>query len=78
MLGDPRVGSFCSDNADELVVAAKNLGVPHGASQEGMPQTNGSVEREVHDMLIGTRTLLGGAGATCLRLVIRGAMLYVS
>ena len=34
---------------------AQTVGVAHEASQQGMPQTNGFFEREVHDLLIGTR-----------------------
>ena len=51
-----------SDNADELLAAARSMGVPHEASQHGMPEANGIVEREVQDMLTGTRTLLVAAG----------------
>ena len=53
---------FYSDNADELVSAARYLNVAHEASQQGVPQTNGIIERDVQDMLTGTRTLLVAAG----------------
>ena len=61
-IGDSKVRRFYSDNADELIGAARNLGVPHEASQQGMPQTNGVIEREAQDMLTGTRALLVVAG----------------
>ena len=61
-MGDSKVRRFYSDNADELIGAARNLGAPHEASQQGVQQTNGVIEREVQDMLTGTRTLLVVAG----------------
>ena len=36
--------------------------MPHEASQQGIPQTHGIVERAAQDMLTGTRTLLVAAG----------------
>ena len=60
-IGDETVTRLYSDSADELMSAARRL-IPHEASQQGMPQTNGVVEREVQDMLTGTRTLLVAAG----------------
>ena len=61
-VGDSPVKRFYSDNADELISAARHLKVAHEASQQGIPQTNGIIEREVQDMLTGTRTLLVAAG----------------
>ena len=61
-IGDSHVKRFYSDNADELVNAARFLNVPHETSQQGMPQTNGIIEREVQDLVAGTRTLLVAAG----------------
>jgi len=61
-IGDDHVKRFYSDNADELISASRFLGVPHEASQQGMPQTNGIIEGEVQDMVSGTRTVLVAAG----------------
>ena len=61
-IGDDHVKRIYSDNADELINAARFLGIPHEASQQGMPQTNGIIEREVQDMVSGTRTVLVAAG----------------
>ena len=61
-IGDSKVRRFYSDNADEPIGAARNLGAPHEASQQGMPQTNGIIEREVQDLPTGARTLLVAAG----------------
>ena len=59
---DAKVKRCYSDNADELVAAARELSVPHEASQQGMLETNGIIEREVQDMLGGTRTIIFAAG----------------
>ena len=61
-IGDAKGKRFYSDNADELVAAARELSIPHEASQQGMPETNGIIEREVQDMLGGTRTIMFAAG----------------
>jgi len=61
-IGDDHVERTYSDNADELINASRFLGVPHEASQQGMPQTNGIIEREVQDIVSGTRTVLVAAG----------------
>ena len=61
-IGDSKVKRFYSDNADEFNGVARNLEVPHGASQQGMPHTSGILEREVQAMLTGARTLLAAAG----------------
>jgi hypothetical protein len=61
-IGDSNVKRFYSDNADEIVVVARELLVPHEASQQGMPETNGIIEREVQDMLSGARTSMFAAG----------------
>ena len=61
-IGDAQVKRFYSDNAGELVNAARFLNVPHEASQQGMPQANGIIGREVQDMVAGARTLLVVAG----------------
>ena len=53
-----KVGSFYSDNAEELVKAAENMGWRHHTSTPGRPQTNGRAERTVRTVLEGTRTLL--------------------
>ena len=57
-VGDAKVERFYSGNPDELIGAARCLGVPHEASQQGMPQTNGIIRREVQGMLTGARTLV--------------------
>jgi transposase InsO family protein len=61
-VGDATIKRFYSDNADELVSAARFLNITHEASQQGIPQTNGIIQREVQDMLTGTRTLLVAVG----------------
>ena len=61
-IGDSAVKSFYSDNADDLMSVARFLSIPREASQQGLPQTNGNLEREVQDIISGTRTLLGAAG----------------
>ena len=50
-IGDSNVKRFYSDNADELVAAAR----------QGVPETNGIIEREVQGMLSGTRTIMFAA-----------------
>ena len=60
-VGDAQVKRFYSDNADELTNAARLLSIPHEAPQQGMPQPNGIIEREVQDLLTGIRTLLVAA-----------------
>ena len=40
-VGDDHVKRFYSDNADELVNASRFLGIPHEASQQGMPRRHG-------------------------------------
>ena len=62
LIGDDHVKRFYSDNADELISASRFLGVPHEASQQGMPLTNGIIEREVQDLVSGTRTVSVAAG----------------
>ena len=42
-IGDDHVKRIYSDNADELMNAARFLGTPHEASQQGMSQTNGII-----------------------------------
>ena len=37
-VGDSKIRRFYSDNADELIGAAR---VPHEVSQQGVPRTNG-------------------------------------
>ena len=61
-IGDSRMKRIYSDNADELIAAARELGIPHEASQQGMPETNGIIEREVQNMLTGMRTMMFAAG----------------
>ena len=61
-IGDSHVERLCSDNADELTLAARNLEVPHEASQQGTLQTHAIVEREVKDTLTGARTRLVAVG----------------
>ena len=61
-IGDDKVKRFYSDNAEELIAAARELMIPHEASQQGMPETNGIIERKVQDMLCGTRTVMFAAG----------------
>ena len=57
-IGDDHVKRIYSDNVDELINASRFLGLPH----EGMPQTSGIIEREVQDMVSGTRTVLVASG----------------
>ena len=61
-IGDEVIRRLYSDNADELVGVARFLTIPHETSQQGTPQTNGIIEREVQDMVFGTRTLLVAVG----------------
>ena len=61
-IGDEPVKRLYSDNVDELISAARYLNIAHEASQQGIPQTNGIIERDVQDMLTGTRTLLVAVG----------------
>ena len=56
------VKQFYSDNAAELIRAAKDLGWPHDTSTPGRPATNGVAERAVKRVVEGTRTLLLHAG----------------
>ena len=46
-IGDDKVKRIYPDNADELTAVARELMIPHEASQQGMPETNGIIEREV-------------------------------
>ena len=62
LVGDENVARVYSDAVDELVVAARLRHIPHGASQQGLPQTNDIIEREVQGMLTGARTVLVVAG----------------
>ena len=59
---DEKVGAACSDNADEIAIAIKDLGWRHHAATPGRPQTNGRAERTVRSVLEGTRTLLEQSG----------------
>ena len=59
---DARVKTFHSDNAWELVAAARELGWIHSTATPGHPQSNGVAERFVRTVLEGTRTLLLHAG----------------
>ena len=43
VIGDARVKRIYSDNADELMSAARFLGAPREVSLQGMPQTNGII-----------------------------------
>ena len=52
------VGCLYTDNAEELNIAADELGWRHHTSTPGRPQTNGRAERSVRTVLEGTRTLL--------------------
>ena len=60
--GNTKVEIFYSDNAPELVLACKNLGIVHELSLPGVPQNNSIVERTNLDILEGTRTCLVCAG----------------
>ena len=51
-----------TDNSRELIKAAQDLGIPHGTSTPGRPQTNGVAERAVRSVVEGTRTCLEHAG----------------
>ena len=57
-IGNAAVHIFYSDDVDELISAPRFLNIPH----EGVPHTNGIVERVAQDMIAGTRTLLVSAG----------------
>ena len=54
--GADLVSSIYPDKVDELIAAARYLRIPSEASQLGIQQTNGIIEREVPDMLTGART----------------------
>ena len=60
--GHAAVKRFYSGNADELASEPRLLNIPHEASQQGAPQTNGNIERDAPDMLAGARTLLVAVG----------------
>ena len=60
--GDRKVEVFYSDNAPELKLACKNLGIVHELSLPGVPQNNALVERANLDILQGTCTCLVCAG----------------
>ena len=49
--GDKRVEVFYSDNAPELKLACKNVGIVHELSLPGVPQNNAMVERTNLDIL---------------------------
>ena len=53
---------FYSDNALELKLACKILGIVHELSLPGVPQNNAVVERTNLDVLEGKRTCLVCAG----------------
>ena len=61
-IGDDRVSIIYSDNAYELVVAARYLRIPRAASLLGIPQTSGLIEREARGLLMDTRTLVVAVG----------------
>ena len=60
--GDKKVEVFYSDNAPELKLACKTLGIVHELSLPGVPQNNAMVERTNLDVLEGTRPCLVCAG----------------
>ena len=60
--GNAKVEVFYSDNAPELKLACRNLGIVHELSLPGVPQNNAMVERTNLDILEGTRTCLVCAG----------------
>ena len=47
-----------SDNSEELMLAAKNLGIPHDKSRPYTPQTNAEAERAVGMVKQGTAAAL--------------------
>ena len=51
-----------TDNSKELIKAVSDLGLVHGTSTPGRPQTNGVAERAVRTIVEGTRTVLEQAG----------------
>ena len=53
---------FYSDNAQELVQAAKSLEWRHDTGTDNRPQTNGVIERQNRNILEGTRASLCEAG----------------
>ena len=53
---------FYSDNAGELVMAAKSLELRHDTGTDNRPQTNGVIERQNRNILEGTRAALCEAG----------------
>ena len=75
LIGDDTAKRIYSDSVGELMSAARLLGIPHEASQQGMPQTNGVIEREVQDMVSGTRTALVAAGLRGYFWVLRCTLL---
>ena len=56
------VSIFYSDNAPELVRAAKDLKWHHDTATPGRPQTNGVAERTVKQVEEGARTICEHAG----------------
>ena len=56
------VGTFYSDNAPELVKAARDLKWHHDTATPGRPQTNGVAERAVRQVEEGARTVCERAG----------------
>ena len=51
-----------TDDRIALEAVIRQLGIPFDWSMPGRPQTNGVVERQVKEVLFGTRTLLRQAG----------------
>ena len=62
VIGDSKIKRLYSDNADELIVASRDIGIPHEASQQGMLETNGIIEREVQGLLTGVRAIMFAVG----------------
>jgi hypothetical protein len=61
-LGEQVCRSLWTDNAGELVSAAKQLGILHGRATPYRPETNGVAERANRTVLEGARTILDAAG----------------
>ena len=61
--GSQQTIKYCySDDSKELQAALTQLKIPHDPSFPGRPRTNSVAERQVKEVIAGTRTLLIMAG----------------
>ena len=51
-----------TDDSNSLKCALRQLGIPHDVSAPGRPKTNGVAERQVKEVIHGTRVMLRQAG----------------